>query len=249
MAINWPWSGSANNVGGSAVIDMDSWRHVFKLDPDKHLNDDALEAVCESGTDAIMVGGTQGITYDNTLELMARLRRYAVPAVLEVSNLEAVVPGFDAYFIPLVLNAGDPDWILAPHVAGLRAFGSYIPWEEIYGEGYLILNPDAAAAKLTRARPVPDAEEAKAFARVASRICRLPILYVEYSGVYGDPAMVAACKAGLEEGRLFYGGGIRTPEQAREMAAIADTIVVGNVIYEDLPAALETVQAVKAVKA
>ncbi|NGQ96998.1 heptaprenylglyceryl phosphate synthase [Brevibacillus sp. SYP-B805] len=227
------------------MIEIGGWRHVFKLDPDKHLTDDELEAICESGTDAVIVGGTQGITYDNTLELMARLRRYAVPAVLEVSNLQAVVPGFDAYFLPLVLNAGDPDWIFAPHVAGLSAYGAYIRWEEIFAEGYIILNEDSAAAKVTKARPVASREEAKAYANVAAHVCRLPIVYVEYSGRYGDPDMVRACRAGAGEARLFYGGGIRSAEQAQEMASIADTIVVGNVIYEDLSAALATVEAVR----
>ncbi|MGO0059065.1 heptaprenylglyceryl phosphate synthase [Brevibacillus fluminis] len=229
------------------MIDFHTWRHVFKLDPDKPIDDDALEAICDSGTDGIIVGGTLGITYDNTLELMARIRRYAVPAVLEVSNLEAVVPGFDAYFLPLVLNAGDPDWLIAPHVAGLTAYGSYIHWEEIFAEGYLILNPDAAAAKLTKARPVAGKEEAKAYARVAAHICKTPIFYVEYSGMYGDPEIVRACKSGYEGGTLFYGGGIAGVEQAREMGAIADVVVVGNIVYDDVEAALMTVQAVKEV--
>ncbi len=227
------------------MIDFGNWRHVFKLDPDKPLGDDALEALCESGTDAIIVGGTLGITYENTLDLMARIRRYAVSAVQEVTDLQAVVPGFDAYLIPLVLNAGDPDWVFAPHVAGLTAYGSYIHWEEVFAEGYIILNPDAAAARLTKARPVAGAAEAKAYARVASRLCRLPVVYVEYSGIYGDPQIVRAVKEGADGAHVFYGGGIRTPEQARQMAAIADTIVVGNVIYDDVEAALATVRAVK----
>lgn len=229
------------------MIDYRHWRHAFKLDPDKPIDDATLEAVCESGTDAVIVGGTLGVTYDNTLDLMARIRRYAVPAVLEVSSLQAVVPGFDAYFIPLVLNAGTVDWTFQPLVAGLKEYGSYIHWEEIFCEGYLILNPDSSAAKLTQARPVTGPEEAKAYARTASCLCRLPMFYVEYSGMYGDPAMVRACKEALEGTHLFYGGGIRTVQQAREMAAIADTIVVGNIIYEDLSAALATVEAVKAV--
>ncbi|MCS0543699.1 geranylgeranylglyceryl/heptaprenylglyceryl phosphate synthase, partial [Aeromonas veronii] len=43
----------------------------------------------------------------------------------------------------------------------------------------------------------------------------------------------------------FYGGGIKTAEQAKEMGQFADTVVVGNIIYEDMNAALKTVQAVK----
>jgi putative glycerol-1-phosphate prenyltransferase len=227
------------------VIDYRGWRHAFKLDPEKPIDDAALEAICESGTDAVLVGGTYGVTYDNTLELMSRIRRYAVPAVLEISSLDAVVPGFDAYFIPLVLNAGDPDWLFAPHVAGLREYGSYIHWEAMFTEGYLVANPEAGVARLTQARPIADREEARAYAQVAAKLCRLPIVYLEYSGVYGDPEIVKACKAGAESAHLFYGGGIRTAEQAAEMASIADTIVVGNVIYDDLKAALATVKAVK----
>lgn len=226
-------------------MDYRNWRHTFKLDPDKSIDDASLEAICESGTDAIIVGGTYGVTFDNTLELMSRIRRYAVPAVLEISSLDAVVPGFDSYFVPLVLNAGNPEWIFTPHVSGLKAYGSYIHWDEIITEGYLIANPEAGVARLTEARPLESAAEAKAYAQVATKICRLPIVYVEYSGAYGDPDLVRACRAGADEAHLFYGGGIRTPQQAAEMAAIADTIVVGNVIYDDLPAALATVKAVK----
>lgn len=227
------------------MINYRGWRHTFKLDPDKEIGDDALEAICESGTDAIIVGGTYGVTFDNTLALMSRIRRYAVDAVLEISSLEAVVPGFDAYFIPLVLNAGDPDWTFAPHVSGLLAYGSYIHWDEIITEGYLVANPEAGVARLTKARPIADAATAKAYAQVATRICHLPIVYLEYSGTYGDPEVARACKAGAGEAHVFYGGGIRTPEQAAEMAAIADTIVVGNLVYEDVEAALATVAAVK----
>ena len=44
------------------MYDFREWRHVFKLDPNKELSDERLEKICESGTDAIIVGGTDGIT-------------------------------------------------------------------------------------------------------------------------------------------------------------------------------------------
>lgn len=49
----------------------------------------------------------------------------------------------------------------------------------------------------------------------------------------------------LEDAVLYYGGGITSAEQAGEMAEFADTVVVGNIIYDDLNAAIETVKAVK----
>ena len=36
------------------------WRHVFKLDPEREIGDERLDAVCTSGTDAVIVGGYDG---------------------------------------------------------------------------------------------------------------------------------------------------------------------------------------------
>lgn len=227
------------------MIEFSNWRHAFKLDPEKPIEDDQLEQICESGTDAIIVGGTLGVTFDNTLDLMSRIRRYAVPCLLEVSNLQAIVPGFDGYFIPIVLNASNPDVIFAPHVEAISSYGSYIHWDDIVAEGYLVFNQDSAVAEVTRARAILSKEEAKAYVQTATKLCRLPIVYVEYSGTYGDPQMVEACKTALDEGHLMYGGGITDADRAREMAAIADTVVVGNIIYDSLEKALSTVVAVK----
>lgn len=44
--------------------EITTWRHVFKLDPNKEITDEQLEQVCESGTDAIIVGGTDGVTLE-----------------------------------------------------------------------------------------------------------------------------------------------------------------------------------------
>lgn len=74
---------------------------------------------------------------------------------------------------------------------------------------------------------------------------KLPIFYLEYSGMYGDTEIVRAAKDTLETTQLFYGGGISNAEKAKEMAALADTVVVGNAIYENLKEALKTVEAVK----
>ena len=70
------------------MYDFREWRHVFKLDPNKEISDDALEKVCESGTDAIVIGGTDGVTLENVLRSNGSIRRYTVPCVMEVSSLK-----------------------------------------------------------------------------------------------------------------------------------------------------------------
>jgi putative glycerol-1-phosphate prenyltransferase len=224
------------------------WRHVFKLDPNKELTDQDLEKICESGTDAVIVGGTDNVTLENVLDLMARIRRYTVPCVLEVSSAETVTPGFDLYFIPTILNTSDAKWITGLHHQAVKEFGEIMNWEEIVIEGYCILNEECKAAKLTNANTNLGVEEVKAYAMMAEKMFHLPIFYLEYSGKYGDVDTVSEVKKILGENTiLFYGGGISSPEQAREMAQFADVTVVGNAIYENLNDALRTVKAVKSV--
>lgn len=224
---------------------LESWQHVFKLDPDRDIGDVELEAICMSGTDAIMVGGSSGITYDNTVELLSRIRQYELPCVLEVSNLEAVVPGFDLYMIPMVLNAASPEWIIGHHVKAAELFGYMIPWDMLIPEGYIVLNPESTVAELTQSNTSIDSSTVSAYAQIADQMLHLPIVYVEYSGKFGDMELVQQVRRTLEHSRLFYGGGIVDSESARKAAAVSDTIVVGNVLYSDLQRALDTVSAVK----
>lgn len=224
-----------------------NWRHVFKLDPAKDISEQELELICESGTDGIIVGGTDDVTLDGVLDLLVRIRRFSVPVALEISDVEALSPGYDYYFIPSVLNSSSTKWVKDLHHLALKEYGDIMDWNEIVTEGYVILNPECKAAIATDAVATDDIEDVRAYARLAERVFKLPILYIEYSGTYGNVEFVQAASDVLEETKLFYGGGITSPEQAAEMAQFADTVIVGNVIYDDIKAALKTVDAVKSV--
>ncbi|TQR15469.1 heptaprenylglyceryl phosphate synthase [Psychrobacillus soli] len=226
-------------------MDYKEWRHIFKLDPAKEIGAQALEQVCESGTDAIIIGGSDGVTLDNVIDLLMRIRRYAVPVALEVSTIESITPGFDFYFIPSVLNSQQTKWVKDLHHAATKEFGEVMNWDEIIPEGYCILNPDCKAAKLTNAKQPETEEDIIAYAQMVEHLFKFPIFYMEYSGMYGDVEVVKKVKAGLQNTTLYYGGGIKTATQAREMATYADTIIVGNQVYENLEEALKTVHAVK----
>lgn len=224
---------------------VQAWRHVFKLDPDRPIDDQTLEAVCSSGTDAIMVGGSSGVTYDNTDCLLTRIRKFQIPCVLEVSSLEAIVPGFDLFLIPMVLNSCDPQWMIGNQAKAAEMYGEMIPWNLLVPEGYIVLNPDSTVAKRTEANTLLTESESAAYAQIADRMLQLPIVYVEYSGAFGNMELVSAVGRRLEHARLFYGGGIVDGETARLAASACDTVVVGNIVYSDLDKALKTVDAIK----
>ena len=217
------------------------WRHIFKLDPAKTISDEALEKVCESGTDAIIVGGTDHITEESILDLLYRIRQYTVPCVLEISSLDGIVPGFDYYFVPTVLNSSDKKWVTDIHHEALKTYRSMVNWDEVFVEGYVILNEKSKAYQKTNCT-LPNEDDVVTYAIMAEQMFRMPIFYIEYSGVYGDPQIVKKASSELQETTLIYGGGIETEEQAREMAAYADIIVVGNSIYTNLKEALKTVR-------
>ena len=71
-----------------------------------------------------------------------------------------------------------------------------------------------------------------AYARIAEHYFHFPIVYIEYSGMFGLPDIVKAAAGALESTILYYGGGIDSPEKAAEMAKYADTIVIGNAVYD-----------------
>src|SRR5699024_7227492 len=91
-------------------------------------------------------------------------------------------------------------------------------------------------------RPV---EDGLAYADMAENCFSLASFYIEYRGQYGDVDVVKQGSEVLNETLLFYGGGITTLEQAKEMKQYADVIIVGNVIYEDIDQAIETTKVKK----
>lgn len=212
------------------MIDWKKWRHVTKLDPDKPITEKDVAAIVDSGTDAIMISGTQNITKQNVACLMDMLRDYSIPKVLEPAGTEGLTDDVDLLFVPSVLNTDVAFWFMGAHKIWVQHFD--IDWEKVVPEAYIVLNPKSAVAMVTKAKTELTPGEAAAYAECADRFFHFPIVYIEYSGTYGDPSLVRAVKEKLHGSRLYYGGGINSRERAEGMAQYADTIVVGNAVYE-----------------
>lgn len=221
------------------MIDWKKWRHVTKLDPDKPLTPKDVAAIVDSGTDAIMVSGTQNITKDNVANLVSMLKEYRIPKVLEPSGAAGLRDDLDFMFVPSVMNTDIAFWFMGAQKVWIQHFN--IDWSKVVPEAYIILNPRSAAAMVTRAKTDIPNKEAAAYAECAERFFHFPIVYIEYSGTYGNPELVKAVSEKLENAVLYYGGGINSRERAEEMARYADTIVVGNLAHEDIEKFKETI--------
>lgn len=223
------------------------WVHVTKLDPDKQLKPGEIDAIAASGTDALMLSGTLNVTAENLAILQKQVKVYDLPLVMEPADPRAVLmQGIDYVFVPSVLNTTDVVWIVGKHQAWVRQQQGKIPWETIVPEAYIVLNPDSSVGKVTKAVCDLAPDDVAAYTTVAESYFHFPIVYIEYSGMYGNPAVVRAASQAVNRSVLYYGGGINSAEKAAEMSKYADTIVVGNAIYDQGAAVLKaTVDAVQ----
>lgn len=225
-----------------------AWDHIVKIDPDKTLVDgETFEDVCATGTDALEIGGTTGMTESKMARVVEATTAYDLPVYIEPSNVGAVVhrDGLDGYLVPIVLNAGDPFWLTGAHKEWAR-LDNEIDWSVTYPEAYVVLNPDSSVATYTEADCDLAVDDVAAYAEVAEQMLGQRIVYIEYSGTFGDPEIVQAAADAVENASIFYGGGIGDYESAYEMGRRADTVVVGDLVHDEgVEAVAETVEGAK----
>lgn len=211
------------------------WDHITKIDPDKDLPQGVTyRDVCQTGTDAIEIGGTTGVTEDKMVAVIRACSGHGVPLYQEPSSPGVVVHRneLDGYLVPSVLNTNDPTWTMGAHKEWIK-LDPEIPWDRTWTEAYIVLNPDSAVAKYTGAICDQTPADIAAYATMAERLFGQQILYLEYSGMLGDPDIVSAAKDALSTASVFYGGGIDDYSSAYEMRAITDTVVVGDLIHDE----------------
>ena len=223
------------------------WEHVTKVDPDKALHDgDTYAGIADTGTDAIIIGGTTNVTESSVQPILDALSSIGIPIFVEPTYRPSPshTEGTSGYLLPIVLNANDPLWITGAHHEWVRS--SDLEWDYVQPEAYIVLNPASSVATHTQADCGLDTDDVVAYAELAEQVLGQQIVYLEYSGTLGDPAVVAAVRDALSSAQLFYGGGIHDYDSAYEMASVADTIIVGDVLHEaGIEAVNETVRGAK----
>jgi len=213
----------------------EDWNHILKLDPDKDLVEgETFEDVCATGTDAIEIGGTLGMTEEKMREMIQACAAYDIPIYQEPSNPSVVVESdaLDGYLVPTVFNAGDIFWVTGAHKEWVRIEGG-LDWDRTTTEAYIVLNPEASVAEYTEADCDLSTDDVAAYAEIAEKMFGQEIVYIEYSGMLGDPAVVQAAADALDDSTLFYGGGIHDYESANLMGEHADVVVVGDLVHDE----------------
>lgn len=225
------------------------WRFVVKLDPADPLPADLPHLLGRSRPDAILVGGSDFVTPDNVLRAAEAVRGIGIPVALEVTAPGLALHGFDYYLIPTVLNARNPYFITVGHAEALRFVREGVPWERTTLAPYVIGNPSAKAASLTEISEPLAPDELEAYGRLVHSLWRLPFLYVEYSGTLAPTEHLASLRQAIPGLHVWYGGGVRSREDAARYATLCDTLVVGNLLgtpaRTSLPDIAEAVRAAR----
>lgn len=223
------------------------------LDPDSGSAESVIEAglkAAKHGADAIFLGGSFVGNPSFTQIALALKKETQAPVILFPGGCSHISPGLDAILFTSLISGRNPQFLIdeqvrgAVLVRGLRM--------EALPTAYLLIESGRTTAVeyISNTRPIPSDKPAIAAAHaMAAELMGMRWVYLEAgSGAQNAvPAPVVAAVRHSVDLKVIVGGGIRTPEQARErVEAGAHAIVVGNLFEKHKDEALfrDFVQAV-----
>ena len=243
-------------------VDWGAITHVTKVDPAESLPVDL--GILEE-TDLVIVGGSDGVTTENTLEAIERVTAQVpdTPVLQEPYSVAHVttdtVDAADAVAIPAVYN-GDRDHFVGKHVdvftelasrptdvvgAGVPIVGDLLTASgtnavasisrQLFGEGYVVQHLASAAAAVSGVTERFTPEQVAGAALATETFYGFPVFYVEYSGTYGGTTDVEAASKYLEETTLLYGGGIDSREKATAILEAGADAIVVGDCFHEDP--------------
>lgn len=232
--------------------------HFTLIDPDKTTPEEASKLAfmaAEAGSDAILVGGSLGVSQYDTDDVVGAMKDSGLPIILFPGSLANASRKADAVLFLSVLNSDNPYFMGIAQIQGallaLKLGLEPIP------TSYIIVGYGGAAGFMSRARPIPyDKPELVAAHSLAGAYLGSSLIYLEAGSGAPQPVppeSVALSRKLLDMGGasdvlLTVGGGVRSPETARKLAeAGADIIVTGSLVEESPEKLSGIVKALKSV--
>src|SRR5690348_2512971 len=185
------------------------------------------------GASAILVGGSSAIDQLELTEIISSIKsRVKIPVILFPGNVTGVSPKADAILFSSLLNSENPYFITEAQALGAISVKRYNI--EPLPTGYLIIGEYTTAWYVGKARGIPfDKNSIAVMYSLAAQYLGMRFLYLEAgSGSARNVSceMIAAVRKQYE-GVIIVGGGIHSPQTAKEMAdAGADIIVIGTML-------------------
>ncbi|MEE9593271.1 MAG: geranylgeranylglyceryl/heptaprenylglyceryl phosphate synthase [Thermoplasmata archaeon] len=210
--------------------------HMTLLDPDKaserSLGDLAASAT-DVGTDAIMIGGSTGISQAHLDAQVEEVQRSTnLPVILFPASARSISPHADAIYFMSLLNSRSVQHVVREQQRAakeIRDMGL-----ETLSMGYVVVEPGMKVGEVGKADLVPrDAPEEAVKYALTAELFGMDLFYLEAGSGAPAPVPTAMIQAVKRESHLplFVGGGIRGYDAAREVVeAGADVVVTGTVV-------------------
>ncbi len=228
--------------------------HMTLIDPDKQSAEDAgklAEKAYKLGTDAIMVGGSTGVTQKKMDETILSIKKSVdIPVIIFPTSAAALSVHADAIYFMSLLNSRSPVFLIRQQMMA----APYIKKSGIepISMGYIVVEPGMKVGEVGMADPIPrDKPEMAVGYALAAELFGMNLVYLEAGSGAPEPvpeSMISAVKSEIDI-PLIVGGGIRKKDQAqRAVKAGADMVVTGTIVEEaeDLESTLgEIIEAVK----
>ncbi|MCI4331045.1 MAG: geranylgeranylglyceryl/heptaprenylglyceryl phosphate synthase [Thermoplasmata archaeon] len=213
--------------------------HFTLIDPDKSPGERAAEiaqGAVALGSDAILLGGSTGISSEGMGEAAEAVRRVVqVPTIIFPEGPGSLTPKADAVLFMSLLNSRNLDLVIRTHAKAAPVVRQM--HLEPIPLGYLVIAPGMRVGEVGQVDVVArgDVGLAQGYA-LAAEFLGMRFVYLEAGSGAPSPVpleMVRAVRSVLGI-PLVVGGGIRTGEDARALLeAGAQVLVTGSVTEEE----------------
>ncbi len=227
--------------------------HFTLIDPEKTSRNEVVKyatLLYDHGTDAILIGGSTGVTERKIDEIIVEIRkRIDIPIILFPGNISGISKEADAILFMSLLNSENPYFII-----GAQVLGAPIVYEygiEVLPTAYIIVGYGGAAGYIGYARPIPwDKPEIAVAYALAAYMLGMEYIYFEAgsgSPKIVPPIIVKKTKELLgDQVFIITGGGVNNEEKAKQLVeAGADAIVTGTIVEQDIEKAIRIIEAIK----
>lgn len=211
--------------------------YIILIDPDKQSIEESVSLAAEAeaeGADAIFVGGSLlSMPFFDTL-IKKLKENISIPVIIFPGGVQQISPHADAILFMSLISGRNPDLLIGRHVMAAPIIKA-IELETI-PTGYMLIESGGitSAEFMSNTKPIPSEKPQIAVAHgLAAEYLGMKLLYLEAGSGAQRPVpdemiskVAQACNL-----PLIVGGGIKTPDVARQKVdSGASFIVTGNVL-------------------
>ena len=215
------------------------------IDPDKWQPDELVKLAVqasEEGADAILVGGSLVLS-SSFDELVKKIKQQIeVPLIIFPGSQTQISRYADAIFFLSLISGRNPTYLIGEQVRAAPAIKAH--GIEAISVGYMLIESGSttSAEFMSNTQPIPrDKPDIAKATALAAEFMGMSLVYLE-AGSGAQKSVPNELISGVEKYvsvPIIVGGGIRTPEEARQkVEAGAAFVVTGNVLEKEGNASL-----------